>query len=217
VNIFKLVIILIAITLSNISYAHQPAEGKVFGTFGPFVNHTQSIYTPEANTPFNPGFGILAEGDLSDHGGIEIGLFVSQKDYKREFGSNGLVMTRVERIDIPMGYRYWLIPELSAALEFDSAFSVGDPSFLYSNVTGDQSTTANTVAEYGIEFSIQYEFWTNQVFSLLADGRYTLSVSANPGEDANVYGLMLALKYLIQEKSPEKAPEKDYNRTQEKL
>jgi len=216
VNIFN-VIILIVITLSNISYAHQPEEGKVFGSFGPFVNHTQSIYTPEANTPFNPGFGILAEGDLSHHGGIEIGLFVSQKNYKREFGNTGLVMTRVERIEIPMGYRYWLIPELSGALEFSSAFSVGDPSILSSNVTGDQSTTANTVADYGIDFSIQWEFWTNRVFSLLVDGRYTISVSTNPGEDANTYGILVALKYLIQEKGQEKPPEKDYDRIKEKL
>ncbi len=216
-SILKFFIILIAIILSKISYAHQPEEGKVFGTLGGFLNHTQAIYTSEAPySRFNPGFGLLAEGDISSHGGLEIGLFYFLKTYKREFGVNGLVVANVDKIDIPMGYRYWLSPQLSGAVAFSSSFSVGDSFVSYSNVVGDQSTSASNITDYGFDFSVQWEFWTNNVFSLLLDGRYSLSISSNLGEDANTYGILVGLKYLIQEKydDSKEREEKPLDKTQ---
>jgi hypothetical protein len=209
-----LCVVFIVITLSHFCYAHQPSEGKVFGTIGPFVNHAQSVYTPEANTPFFLGFGALAEGDLSDHGGIEIGLFYFNKLYKRAM-SNGEVISQVAKIDIPMSYRYWLNPEFSGALGFSTSFSVGNPQVNFSNVSGDQSTSATNIADYGIDFSVQWEFWTNGLFSALVDGRYSLSLSANSGEDANQYGLLVAIKYMIQEKDKDKEKEKELEKEEE--
>jgi hypothetical protein len=204
-----LCVVFIVITLSQYCYAHQPDEGKVFGTIGPFVNHSQSVYTPEANyTPFFLGFGILAEGDLSNHGGGEIGLFYFNKLYKRAM-ANGFVVAQVAKIDIPMGYRYWFNPSFSGALGFSTSFSVGNPQVNFSNVTGDQSTSATNIADYGIDFSVQWEFWTNGLFSALVDGRYSLSISTNPGEDANQYGVLVGIKYMIQEKDKDREREKE--------
>ena len=188
-------------TLSDQSYAHQPQEGKVLGTIGPFFSQTHAIHSQDVtNSPPSLGFGVLGEGDLSSMGGIEIGLFYSFKTYERVFGASHLV-ERVHKVEVPVGYRHWLLDNLSAGIAFSSSFSVGDPQVVYADASlGSESTLARDLTEYGINFSVQWEFWTNNLISLILDGRYSFSLSAKTSEDANQYGLMLGMKYLIQEK-----------------
>jgi hypothetical protein len=195
-------IFLLSLAVSSATFAHEAEEGKIYGTFGPFFYHTQSIYAPDGPyTPFPPvGGGLLAEGDINSTGGFELGLFYYRKSYDRAFG-NALVVSKRDKLEIPMGYRYWINPSFSAAVEFSTSFSIGDPEIVYSNVvSGDQNTLANTLSEYDVDLSVQWEAWTYDRFSVVIDGRYAYALNANLGEDANEFGILFGLKYLIQEK-----------------
>jgi hypothetical protein len=189
---------IIIITQSSLGLTHEPHEGKILGTLGPYINQTQTDYTQGTYAPPQLGFGILAEGDLGLHGGLEIDLFYYQKIYQRVF-ANGVVVSKVGRLEVPIGYRYWLNSHFSGALTFSNAIAVGSPEIVTSNVSGDQSTSANSLSDYGFNLSVQWEFWSNDTFALLIDGRYTYSISTNPGEDANEFGGLLGLKYTVQE------------------
>jgi hypothetical protein len=205
--------ILLLFLFSGVScFAHDPAEGRIFGTFGPFFYHTQSIYAPDGPyTPFpTVGGGLLGEGDLGPKGGIEMGIFYYRKSYDRTLGISNVV-SKIDKVEIPMGYRYWPTHNLSAALEFSSAFSVGDPQIVYSSVPpgGDQNTMANTLTEYDAVVSVQWEFWNNDRFALVLDGRYNYALNANLGEDANQFGALIGLKYEIQVKKEEEHNDQD--------
>lgn len=194
--------ILISFTLLSLASAHDAQEGKILGTIGPYTNQTEGIYTGSSSPP-QLGFGLQAEGDLSTHGGIDIELFYYPKFYQRAMGGSGgggTVISKVYKIEVPMGYRYWFTSRFSAALTFSTAYSVGNYQIVSSTAVGDQSTSASSLADYGLGGSFQWEFLSADPFFLILDGRYTYSISTNSGEDANQYGILVGLKYLIQEK-----------------
>jgi hypothetical protein len=193
--------IVLAILISClVCQAHQPKEGTVVGTFGPFLHQTHTIHA--ANSNYSPpllGMGLLAEGDLYDRGGIEIGLFYTLKSYLRFVGTSH-VHEEVHKLSVPIGYRHWFTNSFSTGLFFESSFSNGDAQSVYNDTTTGDTTAARDVVEYGIEYSLQWEFWNNGAFAVLLDGRYFFSLSPKPGEDSNQYGMMLGVKYIIQEK-----------------
>jgi hypothetical protein len=157
------------------------------------------------------GAAFIAEGDLNGHGGLEIGMFYLRKVFSVQ--KDRLVLTeRIKQLYVTMGYRHWFTKKFSLAAAFFSSYSMGDPEVVVSEFPGSQDrpkTSAHDTTEYGFDFSIQHEFWHKGRFSAIVDGRYSLSVTAKPGEDANHYGAMIALKYFVQsrERSAEDEPE----------
>ncbi len=187
-------------TINATAHAHEPQEGKVFATFGPFLHQTQNLHSKDrSRAPLLVGLGLLAEGDTGPRGGIEVGLFYIEKTYQRIFGTTHIV-EQVHKVDLPIGYRHWFSNEFSAALYFSALFSLGEYQVIYSDYPGGDVTSAREQLEYGAESSVQWEFWHNDLFAVLLDGRYFYSLSAQDNEDAHHYGIMVGLKYLIQEK-----------------
>lgn len=181
---------------------HAPQEGKIFASFGPLLHQVSSSHVQDSeSSPASTDFGLLGEGDISERGGVEVGIFYGTKTYQRSYGNTHL-SERVNKLSVPVGYRYWLNPEFSALIAFDASYTMGVPQVIFDNSPlGSDPTSARSISEYGVDFSAQWEAWSHDRFAIIVDGRYFYSITSKSNEDANQYSLMIALKYLIQEKS----------------
>ncbi len=184
------------------AYGHVPAEGKIFGSFGLNIHQVSSVKVQDSqSSPAAIDFGILGEGDVSNTGGIEFGIFYSSKTYQRAYGDTHLA-ERIHKLSVPIGYRYWIIPALSAGIAFDASYSMGEAQVIFNNApVGSDPTSARSITEYGVDFSTQWEAWSQERFGILFDARYFYSLTAKSGEDANQFSVLIGLKYMIQEKS----------------
>ena len=101
-----------------------------------------------------------------------------------------------------MGYRRWISNTIALGLAFYSAYSMGAPKINHSDFTtgNELDTSARDNVEYGFDFSIQKEIWTEKQYSLIGDLRYSLSVTNKQNEKGDDYGLFLAYKFFAQEK-----------------
>jgi hypothetical protein len=194
--------------LSLKSAAYTPKEGNVSAMLGPYVY--QTVFSGSATgvkSPYLGGFGLIIMGDVSDYGNLEISVFHMNKIYYREPGDDFLA-EKTQLVHISMGYRYWFNPYFSSALAFSSAYAIGDPTIVSSNIApGHQvDTSARDLTEYGFDLSIQSQLWANNVMAIVLDGRYSLSVTSKVHEHADHFGFLLGLRYFVQEKQVHERP-----------
>lgn len=184
--------------------AHQPTDGDVHITFGPFYYYTPPI-SHYFDSPISASPGLLAEADVNKHGGLEVSFFYMDTIYS--LNREQLTVTeQVKRIYIATGYRHWFHRKLAVAAAFASAYALGDP-----EVLGDEypvgfrpKTSARDTVEYLIDLSIQHEIWSEGRYAFLIDGRVGYSLTPKDGEDANIFGVFLGLKYHLQSRGPRK-------------
>ena len=184
------------------TFAYTPKEGNVSATLGPYLSRTNFEGSSSgANTPYFGGFGIMALGDINDHASLEISWFTMPMVYVRQKG--GLYLAeQIQTTQINMGYRQWLSSYLSAGLSFYSAYSIGEIQTVHSDFPKGQEidTSASDKTEYGFDFSIQGQLWSDGFITCILDGRYSLSVTSKEKENADHFGLFLALRYMVKEK-----------------
>lgn len=200
------VLLLILLFNSSKSFAYEPKAGNITATLGALTNRT--IFdgsTSGAETGYLGGFGLIAVGDVSGVGSLELSAFYTKKNFVRDRDSM-FIVERSQVVQINMGYRWWLTNYLSASLTFYSAYSMGSPELVHSDFPDGQdiTTSADDTTEYGFDFSSQYELWASGRYALVLDGRYSWSVTAKDGEYANSYAFLLGVRYFIQEKIPKK-------------
>lgn len=182
--------------------AYTPKEGNVTATIGPTLTQTNfpgSASGAEAAT-FG-GFGIMALGDINDRGSLELAVFTMPKVYFRK--KDDLYLGEQTQIThITMGYRHWLGPYISGGLSFYSAYSMGEIKTVHNDFApGPQpDTSASDKTEYGFDFSIQGQLWSDDHVTCVLDGRYSLSVTSKEKENADHYMLFLGLRYMVKEK-----------------
>lgn len=190
--------------LSPLVKAYDPKEGNIAAILGPFVSRTDYQGSDTgAKAPYFGDIGLIALGDVNERGALEIGLFHLHKIYFREQNAKTMA-EKVELIHITMGYRRWLTPYFSASMAFSSSYPMGRPQIIHSDFApgSEIDTSARDTVDYGFDFSLQGELWSKNRYAVVADARYGLSVTNKQDEKGNHYGLMLGLKYLIQEKYP---------------
>lgn len=171
---------------------------------GPFLYKTNyGAASPDLGSPELGGFALIAEGDVNNHGGLEIGIFYLHKLYFRKQDSEALA-EKVKQIYVTMGYRHWLGTKFSLAAALFSSYTMGDYRVIHSsfNPPNRADTSAQDTTEYGFDFSLQYEFWGRKRWAAVVDTRYSLSVTNKFQEDGDHYGVLVALKYLVQQKDP---------------
>ena len=195
---------IILVTSGTQAFAHEPADGSIWASIGPY-----GLRGHPRNHGFNPsvlgGFGIVAEGDLDHHGGIEISAFYLNQIFSLQ--QNGLqIEEKGKRIYIVSGYRWWPYKDFSAGLGFFSSYSIGSGEIVRNDFVGVEppETSAHVITAYGFDGSVQWEPWRKDRYSAVIDLRYSYSVTSRPGEDSNFYGMMVALKYYLQ--NPDMAP-----------
>lgn len=192
--------IFLLILFSLNAAAYEPKEGNVSAIIGFFSS--QTIYNPpsDVNNPKLGGVGLIALGDISDKGNLEISMLHMKKIFYREQGIN-LLAERSDFMHISMGYRYWMTHYFSAGLAFYSAYSMGSPRIVTNTLQSNGLTTsAQDKTEYGFDFSLMGEVWSHNRFALVLDGKYSHSVTAKENEYANSYLFLLGVRYFIQEK-----------------
>jgi hypothetical protein len=172
--------------------SHVPEEGKIYASGGGILFQTVPLITQNW-IPFQAGGGIQVEGDLSSHGGAIVELYYHRRYYDRGVGG-GLVVSAVNKLDVSLGYRYWLFKMLGLSLALTPSYSNGPYEMISNTSNGDTNTLASQTTDYGLTGAIQVEPVTIDSFSLVVDGRYTLTLGTNPGEDANQYGFFAGIK-----------------------
>lgn len=183
-------------------FAYSLKEGNVTALVGPYVYKSNFATTPTAaKSPVQTDVALVIQGDVSDHSALEIGLFHLDKIYLREAGQQSIT-EQTQLFHITMGYRYFFNPYLSLAAAFYSDYSMADPHIIHNDFAPgtELDTSARDTTEYGFDFSLQTELWSQQNIAVIADTRYALSVTNKANEKGDQYGLFLALKFLVQEK-----------------
>jgi hypothetical protein len=182
--------------------AYAPSEGNVSASLGALVYRTNFGGNGSSlQSPVMGDFGFIVNGDLNDHGSLEIAIFHMNKMYFRDLGGQ-FVSEQTEMIQVDMGYRRWLNSQLSTGVTFFSTYSIGDPKSIHNDFTPANvlDTSARDNTEYGLDLSIQAEIWAKEKTAVTLDARYALSVTSRPNERGDHYGIFLAYRYLVQEK-----------------
>ncbi len=206
-NFVKSTLLLLSLCFSFKTFAYTASEGKVSAILGPLLYKTNFQGSKSgAHSPYFGDLGLIAQGDLNDKGGLEIGLFHMNKLFFRQSNGN-YIAEKTELIHISMGYRYWFTNYLAAGLGFYSAYSIGEAAVEHSDfaLNGNIDTSARDTTEYGFDLSLQSEVWSHNNYAVILDARYSLSVTSKQNEEANLYGFLVGLKYMIQEKYPERS------------
>ena len=194
--------------LSEKTFAYTPKEGNVSAILGPFFYKTNFSGSPSgATSPYLSGTTLMAIGDISDHGSLELGIFYLNKIYFRERYGNYLA-EKTQLVHITMGYRRWWTSYLSTSLSFFSAYSLGDVEIVHSDFqgVGEPTTSARDKTEYGFDAALQGEVWSLDRYAVDIDLRYSRSVTNQEHENADHYGIFVGLRYFIQEKQKAQKP-----------
>ena len=197
-KILQITLLLLAIKAS----AYEPSEGNLNAGLGYFISQNQ-LRGSEYNKT-NPTFGgiaLIIEGDLNSKSNLELNLQYFQKNYVRKTITD-YVSEKTEVLNVNMGYRYWLFKPISAGLGLSSLYSIGEPTVIYGKSVSNMQldTSASSIVKYGLEFSLQFEIYNSQSYTLLIDNRYNYSLSNKDGESADHMTNMLIYKKLIQSK-----------------
>lgn len=198
-------ILLILLTfLADSASAHPPKVGTIMATMGPYIYRTSfDSRVNGVDSPIMAGAGLIVEGDVDKNGGLEIGAFYLHKDYFRR--QDGGVLQQTNKIMyITMGYRHWLTHRFSGAAALYSSYTMGDFRTVHTDFPSgsDVDTSAHDTTDYGFDFSLQYEFLTIDRLHFVFDARYSLNVTPKYHEEADHYGALVGVKYMVQEKYP---------------
>ena len=203
-------LLVIFFLISSSTFAYTPEEGNITASLGPYFYKTNfKDAKTDAKSPYLTGLGLIVNGDISNKGSLEIGMFHMNKRFLRREGPSYL-SEQTQVIHITMGYKWWLSRYLSTSMALFSAYPMGKIRVLYSNFPSGESvkTSARDTTEYGFDFAIQSQLWSGEKFDAVAELRYSLSLTSRTKEEADHYGGFVGIRYLIQEKNPDKEPEK---------
>lgn len=194
------VVFIIFLLSSGTLFAHEPKEGDLYVSLSPIAYRTLTASSRQNRSPVQLGAALVTEGDLGRYGGLEIGLFYMNKYYVFDDGRN-VLYEKIKRAYITTGYRHWLSDRLSAGLAIYSAYSMGDVVSIHEDrrdrTGSDVKTSARSVAEYGLDGSILFEWWRSGNSAVFSDLRYGLALPQKKTEEADHIGLMFGVKYLV--------------------
>lgn len=157
--------------------------------------------------PVKGGTGLLLVGDFNDHASLEISMFYMPQVFLRDV-DEGHIAEQTQIMHIGMGYRRWWTHYFSTSLAFYSSYSMGEYKTLYTTLppTTDVDTSARDITEYGFDFSAQGDLWSNDLWAVVLGGKYSLSVTSKKGEKSDQYGVLIGLRYMVQEEKHVEAP-----------
>jgi hypothetical protein len=182
-------------------FAYTPLEGKITGSIGPMISKTNfASSSTGAHAVDMGGVGLIANGDINDHGSLEIAMIHSNKLFFRQKDTQ-VMGEETQVFHITMGYRRWLGEHFSVAMAFYSAYSMGDPTVVHNDFPAGKEidTSARDSVEYGLDFSLQSELITWSNSSILLDLRYAASGTNKDSESGDHYGGLLLYKWVVQE------------------
>jgi hypothetical protein len=205
-KIFFLKVILVLTALWGLApksaYCYDPKEGNVSAIFGPYVYKTNYAgSTSGVNSPWMAAPSMIVQGDVTDYSSLEIAFFHMNKIFVREEGGRYLA-EQTQTLHTTFGYRYWYNPYLSFSVALFTAYTMGEPKIVHSDFTPPDyiTTSARDIVEYGLDLSIEQELMSFDYVNVVADLRYSFSVTNKISEIGDHYGILIGIKYLFQER-----------------
>ncbi len=186
------------------SSAYTVKEGNISASLGPFIYQTNYESGPgRPKSPLMGDMALLVQGDVNERSSLEISLFHMNKVFFRDHGGS-FIEEQLELMQVGLGYRVWVNHYVSVAWALYSSYAMGD----YKTVHYEQSpgndidTSARDITEYGMDFSLQAEVWSQDRLAVIMDARYGRSLTSKPNEHGDHYGMLVALRYFIQSRDP---------------
>jgi len=208
---YKNIIISAFLLFTSSTLAYNPQEGNVTANVGPYFFKTNyNDAKTHTKSPLTTGLGITVNGDISTKGALEISIFHMNKRFLRS-ASQRYIAELSQIIHITMGYRWWLDYYFSTSLAIFSAYPMGNVRQLYSDFPKGEEilTSARDKTEYGFDLATQYLAWKGKEYDLITELRYSYSLTSKSKEESDHYGFFIGIRYLIQEKNPDKIPDKE--------
>jgi hypothetical protein len=194
--------LLFVLILAESVSAYNPEPGKVTAAFGPYLYKTNygNAYSG-LKSPWKGDLGLIVNGDVDKRGSLEVTLFHMNKLFIRD-QSGMTIAEEAQLLHVGMGYRYWISPYFSTALDLFSAYSLGEAKTIHNDFAPGPApqTSAHNYTDYGLELSLQGDLWSSPLSSVIVDARYARSITSKSHEQADHYSLLIGFKYLVQSK-----------------
>jgi hypothetical protein len=180
------------------SFAYSSKEGNINAVLGVMVlkSNFSDALSP---APWTLGPGLLIQGDLSARSTLEIGFFHFEKYFLRKENGQSII-EKTQSLHTSFGYRHALSAFVSVSGALSTSYAMGEPEIVRSEFSPSNylATSARDTAEYGIDISLQTEFFKTPSFNLVADIKYSYSLTPQSEEKSDHFGGFIAFKYLIQ-------------------
>ncbi|ASD65042.1 hypothetical protein [Bdellovibrio bacteriovorus] len=202
---FRLILCLLSLSISLLAaksvQAYIPQRGNVVATLSPYFFQTNYDGHEQGQNKVDTGISLVANGDVDNKGSLEIAVIYMNKTYFREDGSR-TVAEKTPLMHITMGYRRWWTELFSTSLALYTSYPMGLVDVLHNDFTPeeDMGTTARSTTETGLDLALQYELINRERFSIVAEGRYSYSLTKKSNEYADQYGASIGIRYFIQSK-----------------
>ncbi len=180
--------------------AYQPKSGSIAATFGTYIYRANFNAPAESNNPVLAGNALIVNGDVSNSGSLELGMYYGHHLYSRR-EDNLMIIEKVKRLHFTMGYKWWLARPYSLSLTFFSTYSIGDPTLEYSNLSATDTyfpTSAQKPVQYGFDVSLQYDIWEKDKFAVISQARFAYPTTRESNEKSDQYGIVLGIRYQLQ-------------------
>ncbi|MBO9667888.1 MAG: hypothetical protein J7501_13885 [Bdellovibrio sp.] len=178
---------------------YVPQRGNVTFTLGPYVYRTNYDGILSENNPWESGISLVANGDVSDHGALEIAAIYMYKNYFRE-ESGKAIAERAQLMHITVGYRRYWAPSFSTSLALYTSYPMGDTTTVHNDFTAaDQmQTSGRSGSESGLDLALQGELWNSGRYAIWLETRYSYAIIEKSHEYSDQYGAMIGLRYFFQ-------------------
>ncbi|WP_413557392.1 hypothetical protein [Bdellovibrio sp. HCB209] len=196
---FYILSLSIFILCAESANAYIPQRGNVTAYLGPYWFKTNYDGVRSEDNQANVGAALIASGDVSDKGALELGTIFMNKYYFREEGAYSIA-ERTQTLHITIAYRRYWAPSFSTSLGLYTSYPMGDVKTIHDDypTDWDKDTSAHSTTESGLDFALQGEVWTSGLWSVMAEARYSYAITKKAHEYSDQYAYMIALKYFIQ-------------------
>ncbi|WP_413293556.1 hypothetical protein ACLSU7_00470 [Bdellovibrio sp. HCB185ZH] len=190
----------IFILCADFAEAYVPQRGNVMASVGPYFSRTVYDGKYEDLNETMPGIALIASGDVSDHGALEMAAVYFHKYYFRDEAAGRSVVERTQAMQVTIAYRRYWAPSFSTSLGIYTTYPMGFVKTVHTDFTPqeDIKTSAWSSSESGANLALQGEIWNSGLWAVTADARYTYAVSKMPNEFSDQYAFMIGVRYFIQ-------------------
>lgn len=189
----------ISLLSANFAQAYIAQRGNVTATVSPYLfKENYGGYLSEHNE-WDTGISLIATGDVSSKGSLEMAAIYMKKTYFLEDGDKALA-ERANIFHVTIGYRHWWNPYFSSSLTIYTNYTVGSIQTLHDDFAPEENmkTSARAASESGVDLAIQGDLWSSDRYALVAEARYSYSLTKETGEFADQYGVSVGIRYFIQ-------------------
>ncbi|MEK2688393.1 hypothetical protein [Bdellovibrio sp. GT3] len=190
----------ILLVCAEFAFAYVPQRGNVMMYLGPYTYKTEYNGTLSDLKQDTGGVSLIASGDVSDHGALEMAAIYMHKYYFRDESNGRSLVQRTQTMHITVAYRRYWAPSFATSLGIYTNYPMGNINTVHNDFADSENikTSASKPSETGIDLALQGELWQSGLWAVMAEARYSYALTYEPNEYSNQYGLFLGVRYFIQ-------------------